>query len=153
MKYLTTALLVTVLASSGMGLMSSAIADEYGRHGKQHAMHLGGGSWKASLTEKQTKPIARLKLDYKKKVYPIKTKIKQAKVELAMLITAGNPKKKVINKKIDEIVKLKAEKMRLKAAHKIGVRKVLNADQRVLFDMKMLKKAYHGKKGYRHGHH
>lgn len=153
MKNLTTALLITTLASGGMGLMSSAIAVEHGMHGKQHAMHHGGGGWKANLTEKQTKQIAKLKLDYKKQVYPIKTKIKQAKVELAMLISTDKPKKKLINKKIDEIVKLKAEKMRFKATHKIEVRKVLNTEQRVLFDMKMLKKAYHDKKGRRQGHH
>ena len=69
------------------------------------------------------------------------------------VITSDNPKQDQINQKIDQIVKLKAEKMRLKAAHKIQVRSVLNEDQRVQFDMMMLKKAYKGKKGHGRGHH
>jgi len=68
-------------------------------------------------------------------------------------IIAIIPDQKAINKQIDKIVKLKAEKMRLKAAHKVEVRKVLNDDQRVQFDMKILKSAYHGKQGHHRGHH
>ena len=163
MKYLTTVLLITVLAGSGIGIMTPVMAAEHGKkgmhmmHGMGHGKHHGKG-WKSTLTDEQKKQVARLKLDYKKKVYPVKAKMRQTKVELALLITADKPSQNDIDKKIDELAKLKAEKMRLKAAHKIEVRKVLNDEQRVKFDMKMLKKAYHGKKGhdkkrYHHGRH
>jgi len=158
MKHLTTALLLTALAGGGLGVMMPVMAAEQGQQGMRMMHDKGYGrhhrdGWKSTLTEEQTKQVGKLKLDYKKKVYPIKAKIKQAKVELALLITANKPNQKAIDSKIDEIMKLKATKMRLKAAHKIGVRKVLNEEQRVQFDMKMLKKAYHGKKGYHRGHH
>lgn len=150
MKYLTTALLITALAGAGMGVITPVMANEHGKRG----MHHDGGSWKSTLNEAQTKQIDQLKLNYKKKVYPIKAKIKQTKVELALLITAKKPNQKGVEKKIDEVVKLKAKKMRHKAAYKIEVRKVLNAEQRVQFDIKLLKKAYHGKKkGRRYSHH
>ena len=159
MKYLIAAVLSTALIGSGMGLAGSALADEHGMHGmgemhgKGHGMyhHGDGGGWKASLTDEQSKQIDKLRLDYKQKSYLLKAKIKQAKIELAMLITTDSPNQKNIDKKIDEILKLKGEKMRLKTAHKISVRKLLTEEQRVQFDLHVLKKAASGKKGK--GHH
>lgn len=146
MKTLSTALIAGTLVVFSLGMVSPALAE----HGK--GMHHGGG-WKASLTDEQHTKIARLKLDYKKKKYPIKAKLKQAKIEFALLITADKPNQGAINKKIEQIAKLKKEKMRLKANHKIAVRKLLDENQRVEFDMKILRKAYHGKShGSSHGH-
>ena len=160
MKYLIAAVLSTALIGSGMGLAGSALADEQGMHdmgamhGKGYGMyyHGGGDSWKASLTDEQSKQIDKLRLDYKQKAYLLKAKIKQAKIELAMLITADSPKQKDIDKKIDEILKLKGEKMHIKAAHKISVRKLLTEEQRVQFDLHVLKKAAGGKKGKGYHH-
>jgi len=108
-------------------------------------MHKDGG-WKASLTESQQNQLAKLKLNYKKDKYLLKSKLKQAKVELAMLVTSDKPEQKALDNKINEIVQLKSKKMHTKVKHKIAVRKLLNEDQRVKFDMKVLKKAFHGKK-------
>lgn len=150
MKKLLTALIVSSLALAGTGISTMAMAD----HGKgMHGMYHGGGGWKSSLTDEQRTQIDSLKLEYKKKKYPLKAKLKQAKVDLALLMTSDNPSQNAINKKIDEIVKLKKEKMRLKASHKIAVRKLLNKQQRVKFDMKILKKAYRDKTHGQHGHH
>lgn len=156
MKSLPTLLIMAALAGGGLALTTTAVAAQHGGHGMHmkgmgSGMHQGG--WRATLSDDQIKQIDKLKLEHKKKTYPLNTGIKQARVELAMLITSDKPDQKAINSKIDEIVKLKAEKMRLKASHKVAVRKVLNEDQRVLFDMHVLKKAYHGKSGHHRGHH
>ena len=148
MKPLISAILITILAS-GSGLISSAMADEHGGHG----MHHGHNSWMTSLTDKQTKQINKLKLEYEKQVYPIRAKIKQARVELGMLIIADKPRQKDIDNKIDNIVKLKAQKMRLKIAHKIEIRKILTEDQRVQFDKRVLDRFSRDKKGHGRGHH
>ena len=129
-------------------MVTPALAD----HGRGMGMK-GGGGWWASMTTEQQDQVAKLKLEYKKQKLPLKTEIKQAKLELAMLITSDNPSQKAIDKKIDQIVQLKSKKMHLKAKHKIAVRKVLNESQRLRFDMKILKKAYHGKGHGRHGRH
>ena len=155
MKYLIAAVLSTALMGGGLGLTGTALADTHGMHGmgemhgKGYGMYHHGGrdSWKASLTDEQSKQIDKLRLAYKQKSYLLKAKIKQAKIELAMLITSNDPKQKDIDKKIDEILKLKGEKMRLKASHKISVRKLLTEEQRVQFDLHVLKKAAGGKKG------
>ena len=150
MKALSTLILTIVLSTAGFGLASTAYAQQHGGMGSMHKMHKGGGGWKASLSTEQQNQLAKLKLNFKQKKYPLKAKMKQAKVELALLITTDSPDQKAINKKIDNIVDLKSQKMRLKAKHKIAVRKLLNEEQRVKFDMKMLKKAFHGKAK---GHH
>ena len=164
MKTLTTAVLLSALVGASIGVITPAVASQHGKQGMgmgmgmmhhegMSTMHYGGG-WKASLTEQQQNQVAKLKLDYKKQAYPIKAKLKEAKVSLALLMVADKPSQKNINSKIDQIIKLKSQKIRLKVNHKIAVRKVLNAEQRVKFDMKVLKKAYHGKKqGHAGPHH
>ena len=147
MKTLSTLILTIVLSTASIGFVTSAHAQQHGGMGK---MHKTGGGWKSSLTTEQQNQLATLKLDYKKKKYPLKTQIKQIRVDLALLITADKPNQNAINKKIDAIVDLKSQKMRLKANHKIAVRKILNEEQRVKFDMKMLKKAFHGKRKKHH---
>lgn len=153
MKHLTTTVLITTLTATALGVMTPVFAQQHGRQGMGMGMMMQGGGWKATLNEKQQNQVSKLKLDLKKKKYPLKTKLKQLKVELALLMTTDKPNQKTINKKIDQIIKLKAQKMRLMSNHKIAVRKVLNEQQRVKFDMKILKKAFHGKKKGRYGHH
>ena len=154
MRQLITAVLITTLTGAGLTLTAPAMADQHGKqmHGKGMGQH--AGDWKATLSDEQRNQLAGLKLEYKKQAIPLKLKIKQAKVELALLITSDKPDDSRIDKKIDEITKLKNQKMRLKARHKIAVRKLLTAEQRVYFDMKILKKAARGKGGHgRRGHH
>ena len=64
-----------------------------------------------------------LRLAYKRDKYLLKAKLKQAKVEFALLITTDSPNKSSISSKIDQIVKLKKEKLHLKENHKINIRK------------------------------
>ena len=74
-------------------------------------------------------------------------------VELAILVTQDSPDQNAIDKKIDEILELKREKMRKKYALKVDMRSILTPEQRVSFDMHLLKKAQHGKgHGYKKEH-
>jgi Spy/CpxP family protein refolding chaperone len=155
MKLLTT-LLSSALVTGSLFFVTPVTASEHGMmHGKSghHGMSDGRHGWKATLTEAQQQQLSKIKLDYKKKVLPIKAKIKQAKIDLALLITTDKPDQKAIDKKIDEISKLKAEKMRAKAQKRVAVRKILDDKQRVMFDLHVLKKASKGKKGCKHGYH
>ncbi|WP_455199509.1 Spy/CpxP family protein refolding chaperone [Kaarinaea lacus] len=167
------ALLGIVFLTGSLGLATTSLADPedhmgYGRHHIDRGEHMGYGqhhsdsmphhgygkkenSWKRDLSDEQRKEIDKLRLAYKQKKYLLKSKIKQAKVEFALLITQDSPDQSAINKKIDQITKLKSEKLRLKADHKISVRKVLTSEQRVKFDMAVLNKAYKGKGRGHHG--
>lgn len=170
MRTLTTITLGLLITVGGIGIPLLATADPSPRweHGGMHEegrmMHegrrMGGGydgrhgfgySWKASLTDEQRKKVDKLRLTYKKEKYLLKAKLKQAKVEFALLITKDSPKKSAIDSKIDQIVKLKKEKLHLKANHKIDVRKLLTDEQRVKFDLAVLKRMAKGKhKGRRY---
>ena len=143
------------LALAGAGISPAVLAEKGGHMSGHHMMgksHHGGMSWKHSLSDEQRTQLMALKLEKKKNLIPLKLKIKQAKVALAMLVGSDNPNQGKINKKISEIVKLKEQKMLLKARHRIAVRKLLNAEQKVQFDLHLLKKATHGKRGD-HGYH
>ena len=130
------------------GMMHDYDRMHYGSHGD---MRDSRDNWKSSLSDKQQKDIDKLRLTYKRSKYLLKAKMKQAKVEFALLITTDNPGKSDINNKIDQITKLKNEMLHLKADYKISVRKLLTEDQRVKFDLAVLKKMSM-KKGGRGGY-
>ena len=151
-KFPTLALSLALLLG-GIGIMTQATANP-SKHGYGGGMGMGmmmGKSWMMTLSDEQQQKVNKLRLDYKKKTYLLKAQMKQTKIELALLITSDSPKKADINKKIDRIISLKGQKLRLKVDHKMAVRKVLNDEQRVTFDLHVMKKAAHGKRrGYRH---
>ena len=109
--------------------------------------------WTETLTDEQKAKRAQMRLDFKKEKFLIKAQIKVKKIELATLVTQDNPDRSAIEQKIEEVLELKRQKMRKKYAYKIALRNMLTPEQRVLFDMGMLKKAYKGKgHGHKKGH-
>lgn len=147
-------LFMTLTLLISLGLTIPAIAEpEYGmHHGGMHAgkgMHGGSGmcgtSWKQTLTDEQRTELAKLKLNHMKGMAPLKAKMKGIKVDLAMLVSNDKPDTNAINKKIDDLTKLKNDKMKAKYQYIAAKRKVLTAEQQVLFDMHLIKKAMHGK--------
>ncbi len=147
--------IMIITLAGGMGLSAVANAERgMGYGGMKGGMGCGkgmyGACWKDTLTDEQRNKLAKIKLDHMKVQAPIKAKMKTIKVDLAMLVTADKPDTNAINKKIDELSKLKNAKMKEKYKYIAAKRKVLNAEQRVLFDMKVIKKAMKGK---RKGHH
>ena len=124
-----------------IALPLSAMADKKGK---------GGKFWKG-LTDKQRSEIMSLKLNYTKKKLLIKAKMKQAKIEMATLMTSDSPNRSAINKKIDALLALKKQALGAKVDFKLAVRKLLTKEQQVGFDMKLLKHMAKGKKGCNRG--
>lgn len=118
----------------------------HGEHGMYHDSGHYGENWKQSLSKKQRARLDQLKLDYLKNKYPLKAKKKALKIELALLTIVDKPDMKAIDKKINEMAALKKQLMKLKYTHKVTVRKELSAEQRMHFDIAILKKAKKGKK-------
>lgn len=119
-----------------------------GRHG---GPHLYGEDWRTTLTDEQKAQLDRLHVAYAKTKAPRKARMKALEVELTALSTAAEPSQQAIDAKIDELLQIKREAMRAKYAYIADQRKVLTSDQQVSFDMSMIHKAMHGKKG--HGGH
>lgn len=124
----------------------------HGEMGHERGSH-GDACWMKSMTDEQKAKAAKMRLEYKKVKSLMKAQIRVKKVELATLVMQDSPDQNAINKKIEEIVDLKREKMQKKYAFKVALRGMLTPEQRVSFDMHMLKKAVHGKgHGYKKGH-
>ena len=146
-------ILGTLIGSIGF---STTVLADHGR-GMQGGMYSGKGMsrmcWRETLTDEQRAKLAKVKLEHMKVQAPIKAKIRTIKVELALLVTADKPDMASINKKTDELTKLKNSKMKEKYRYIAAKRKLLNDEQRVLFDMKLIKKAMKGKHkgGYKGG--
>ena len=141
MKNLFNNLFVAVLIVTSLGLTTSALAKD------------NGHSWKDTLTRDQRQQVGKLKLDYRKVALPIKARIRQARIELAMLSTVDQPDHTKIDNKIGEILKLKGENIRAKVKLRTQIRNILNEEQRIKFDLHVLKKASQGKKRYHHNNH
>ena len=147
---------ILLLAFNAPAFAQMGHMKEGGHAMKPHHMEMGHGKgiydascWTETLTEEQKAKRAQMRLEYKKEKLLIKAKIKVKKVELATLVTQDNPDQSSMERQIEEILELKREKMRATYAYKVALRNMLTPEQRVLFDMKLLKKAYKGKG---HGH-
>jgi Spy/CpxP family protein refolding chaperone len=119
-----------------------------GKHGMQHCRkHLFGDTWKKTLTAEQEARLDQLHVNFAKIKAPLKARTKALKIDLAILVTAPQPDKAVIDAKIAELLKLKGQMMGAKYGYIAAQRQVLTPQQQVSFDMDTIHKAMHGKKG------
>ena len=150
-------LLILGILFGSLGFSTLALADHgQGMHkgGMYGGMGMSKMCWRETLTDDQRAKLAKLKLDHMKVQAPVKAKIKTIKVDLALLVTADKPDMAAINKKTDELTRLKNSKLKEKYKYIAAKRKLLTDEQRVLFDMKLIKKAMKGKyKGKYKGRH
>jgi len=139
MKSVTRITLTAMLAGllfSPMTMAEKGQGHHCKAHGGQH-----GPAWKSSLSQAQRDKLKKMKVDFLKVKFPLKARIKTAKIDLAVLATADAPDNKAIGAKIDELLALKKEILQAKYALKISVRKELKPEQRAEFDKYQLKKA------------
>lgn len=132
------------LAQPQSGGMMQGMQEHHGAGEKDR--HHG---WKAGLDDKQRAELDSIKADYMKKSMPLKAKAKALKVELMALALADAPDSGAIDKKIDEMVEIKRELLRLKADKVSATRKMLDAQQRARYDIHVMRKASHS--GRHHG--
>lgn len=104
--------------------------DEENYHSNEGGMGIKG------LTEDQKQKIDKMKTPHQKEMMQIKNLIGEKKAHLKTLETADNADLNAINKTIEEMGVLKTDMMKKKAAHKQEIRKILNDEQRLQFDLK-----------------
>ena len=98
------------------------------------------------MTSDQRTQIEGLRVNVAKTTMPLRAKMRWLKADLAVLATADEPDTAVIQQKIDELLALKKQAMNQRYTHISEVRKLLTAEQRVAYDMMILKRV----KGRRH---
>lgn len=124
-----------------------------GRQGHHRAHHrsmdkeLFAQYWKGTLTTEQQLQVDQLRVNHAKANAPLKAKIASIKTDLAVLATAEQPDTATIQQRIDELLELKKKAMQQRYAHIAAVRKVLTQEQRVSYDMMILKHAKKRKRG------
>ncbi|HNW68963.1 MAG TPA: periplasmic heavy metal sensor [Bacteroidales bacterium] len=87
------------------------------------------------LTPEQEKQMKALHQKMMKEVLPIKNQIAEKKAHLKTISTGDNVDLVAVNKTIDELYALKAEIEKKKQALQQDVRKLLNDEQKLMFDM------------------
>lgn len=100
------------------------------------------------LTEDQKKQIKTKGIAMHKEMAVIESQIKEKKAHLNTLELADSPDMAAIGKTVDEMMVLKGELMKKKIAHHQEIRKMLNDEQKMIFDNHCNKGKCKGKKGH-----
>jgi len=87
-----------------------------------------------NLTDEQQKKIDALTIPHRKEMQVLRAQMKEKQAHLETLRIADNADMTAINKTIDEISALKTTMMKKREAHKQEIRKILNDEQRLIFD-------------------
>ncbi len=113
------------------------------------------GSKIPDLTEEQEEKMKSFHLEFGQNVLPVKNEIKEKEANLVSLKTAKNVDMAAINSQIEAIGMLKVQLEKKHAELEQEIRKILNDEQRLFFDMhlgekgpqfknkKMMKKRHH----------
>ncbi|HDQ00289.1 MAG TPA: periplasmic heavy metal sensor [bacterium] len=140
------ALAIVLLFGAASLLSAQPMWDKGGKFAKGHP---GKFYHQLNLTDEQQSKIADLRLKLEKEILPIRSELQSKHAELALLKTEDNPNIKRINGKIDEISELRSKIQKIRANNQMEIRKLLDADQRKIFDSGMLNNC--GKGNYRMG--
>lgn len=91
------------------------------------------------LTPDQEKQMKSLKQKMMKEMLPLKNQIAEKKAHLNTISTGDNVDMTAVNKTNDELFALKAEIVKKQNQFKQDVRKLLNDEQKLMFDMHQVK--------------
>jgi Spy/CpxP family protein refolding chaperone len=116
----------------------------------QTSMHKSDCSrFESNLSDEQSEAIEKIHVKTKADIQPLMADIEIKQAELNKLRTSDKPDLKAINKKVDEISILRVQKEKIRMSAEQEIRLLLNDEQRVEFDMHLLKKekggSYHAK--------
>lgn len=86
------------------------------------------------LSDEQKNAIQALHIEFLKETLPLKNQIRERQARLKTLETSANVDVKLINNEINEIGSLRTEIRKKKSLKHQEIRKLLDDDQRILFD-------------------
>ena len=91
----------------------------------------------AGLSEDQKAQIHKLRISHLKDVQALRNQVRENRAHFKTLMTSENPDMNAINKNIDEFGGIRSQLMKKQAAHIQDIRKLLNDEQRLIFDRKV----------------
>lgn len=131
---------IVMLTAALLLVATSAFAqmpDTKPERGEKPCMREGKGEHMMmipDLTEQQKEQMKALRVEHMKEMQPLRNQLEEKKARLNTLTTSDQVNMSEVNKVIDEIGKIQTQMMKLKEQHRQDVRKLLNSDQRVIFD-------------------
>ncbi len=87
-----------------------------------------------NLTKEQNESIKKLQLKISQDVLPIENEMREKEAHLNTLTSVKTPDMDAIYKVVDEIAAQKVKIAKLQIAHDMDIRKVLDDEQRLIFD-------------------
>lgn len=87
-----------------------------------------------NLSKEQNEGIRKLQISLGKNILPIENEIREKDARLNTLTTLKDPDMKSIYALMDEIGALKIKIAKMQMAHDMDIRKILNDEQRLIFD-------------------
>lgn len=87
-----------------------------------------------NLTKEQSESIHKLQLGVAQAKFPLENIIREKEAKLQTISTVKTPDMKEIEKQIEEIGAVKVQLAKLQAAHDQNIRKILDEEQRLIFD-------------------
>ena len=116
----------------------------------KNKLHMFSPVWMHTLSDEQKVAIDKMHLEVAKVEKLLRAQMKATKMELNLLAVTDSPDMDAINKKIDEVAALKTKIMRNRFAHIVEMREALTPQQRVSYDMSVLKRDERKKGGKGH---
>lgn len=112
-------------------MMEQKGAEEQGMRGCKMSEHRG---MIPGLSEEQLERIKTLRTEHMKALQPLRNQLGEKKARLRTLTTADKVNMTEVNKVIDDIGNMHTQIMKLKEQYRQEIRKMLNDEQRLLFD-------------------
>ena len=139
-------ILIASLGSTQTMAQGQGKCEQHGKEGMQGGMCKGDKNMAfiKDITPEQQKQIDALKTNLIKESINTKNLIAEKQAHLKTVSTGDNVDMAAVNKTIDELFALKADMSKKHEAFKQDVRKLLTADQKVMFDI-------HAGKGHGNG--
>jgi Spy/CpxP family protein refolding chaperone len=82
-----------------------------------------------NLNDQQEKQVEQLRFDMQKQLIGVRGKLQTARLELRELLSADNPDKAAIEKKMNEIAQIRVQKESVRLDHWFQVNKLLTPEQ------------------------
>ncbi len=144
LRRLTMMLLLSMLLLS----VGTALA-EMGHHHRKEAEKTTHGAghhtflphWSKTLSDQQKRAIDEMHLRLGRELAPLKAEVALKEKALNVLVTQDAPDAQAVGARIDEIVALKRRILKARYAHIVEMRKALDPEQRISYDMAVLRRS------------
>jgi len=138
---------ITVIMLTGMLLISTASMGQRGRPMRERGTLGKALIWNQqpcqripNLTEDQQEQLQALRVEHMQEITDYRNQLNEKRARLRTLETKDDPNMEAINQVIEEMGAIRTAMQKARASHRQEVRKLLNEEQRVFYDSRMMRR-------------